>query len=59
MQDLHGYIKEYKTGFIEKLIELPKITSIIADSAFNKDLENTAIATAQSKARRKTTGHND
>lgn len=52
MQNLSAYINENKERFIEELIELLKIPSVSADSAFAQDVENAAkaVAAALSKA---------
>lgn len=44
MQNIDSYIKEHKQRFIDELIELLKIPSISADSAYKKDVLNTADA---------------
>ncbi|MFC0603092.1 dipeptidase [Winogradskyella pulchriflava] len=44
MQNINSYIKEHKQRFIDELIELLKIPSISADSAYKKDVLNTADA---------------
>ena len=44
MQDVKTYIEKHKNRFIDELIELLKIPSISADSAFSNDVLNTAEA---------------
>lgn len=44
MQNINSYIKEHKQRFIDELIELLKIPSISADSAYKKDVLYTADA---------------
>ncbi len=44
MQNIDSYIKEHTQRFIDELIELLKIPSISADSAYKKDVLNTADA---------------
>ena len=44
MENLKSYISENKTRFIDELIELLKIPSISADSAYSQDVLNTAEA---------------
>lgn len=48
MQNIDSYIKEHKQRFIDELIELLKIPSISADSAYKKDVLNTADAIKES-----------
>tara|TARA_B110001469_G_scaffold125369_1_gene140652 strand:+ start:865 stop:2253 length:1389 start_codon:yes stop_codon:yes gene_type:complete len=42
MKDVTTYIKNHKNRFIDELIELLKIPSVSADSAYNQDVLNTA-----------------
>ena len=42
MKDVKNYIENNKSRFINELIELLKLPSISADSAFSKDVLNTA-----------------
>ncbi len=42
MNDVKSYIKDHKNRFIEELIELLKIPSISADSAYKEKVLNTA-----------------
>ena len=42
MENIKSYINEHKDRFINELIELLKIPSISADSAYNQDVINTA-----------------
>ena len=42
MQDLKNYIEQHKDRFVNELIELLKIPSISADTAFSKDVLDTA-----------------
>lgn len=42
MQHIHTYIQEHKDRFINELLELLKIPSISADSAYEKDVIKTA-----------------
>ena len=44
MENLTSYISQNKDRFINELIELLKIPSISADSAFSQDVLNTAEA---------------
>ncbi len=44
MQNIKSYIDEHKQRFIDELIDLLKIPSISADSAYKKDVLNTADA---------------
>ncbi|APY08053.1 peptidase dimerization domain protein [Winogradskyella sp. J14-2] len=44
MQNINSYINEHKQRFIDELIDLLKIPSISADSAYKKDVLNTADA---------------
>ncbi len=44
MQNINSYIDEHKQRFIDELIDLLKIPSISADSAYKKDVLNTADA---------------
>ncbi|MDV7187681.1 dipeptidase [Lutibacter sp. TH_r2] len=44
MENIKSYINEHKDRFINELIELLKIPSISADSAFSQDVLNTADA---------------
>lgn len=44
MQNIKSYIEEHKQRFIDELIDLLKIPSISADSAYKKDVLNTADA---------------
>ena len=44
MENIKSYINEHKDRFINELIELLKIPSISADSAYSKDVLNTADA---------------
>jgi len=44
MQDISGYIEQNKERFLEELIALLKIPSISADTAYSKDVINTAEA---------------
>lgn len=44
MENIKSYVKENKDRFIQELIELLKIPSISADSAFSQDVLNTAEA---------------
>ncbi|MCB0399747.1 MAG: dipeptidase [Winogradskyella sp.] len=48
MQNINSYIKEHKQRFIDELIDLLKIPSISADSAYKKDVLNTAEAVKSS-----------
>ena len=42
MKDVTSYIENHKNRFIDELIELLKIPSVSADSAYNQDVLNTA-----------------
>jgi len=42
MQNIQSYVKEHKDRFISELVELLKIPSISADSAYEKDVIKTA-----------------
>ena len=44
MQDIQSYISDNKNRFINELIELLKIPSVSADTAFSQDVLNTADA---------------
>jgi acetylornithine deacetylase/succinyl-diaminopimelate desuccinylase-like protein len=44
MDNLKSYVKQHKDRFINELIELLKIPSVSADSAFSQDIINTAEA---------------
>ncbi len=44
MQNINSYIDKHKQRFIDELIDLLKIPSISADSAYKKDVLNTADA---------------
>ena len=46
MQNIKSYLTDNKERFINELIELLKIPSISADSAFSQDMLNTAEAVA-------------
>ena len=48
MQNIKAYIEEHKDRFINELIELLKIPSISADSAYKNDVIKTAQAVKQS-----------
>lgn len=48
MQNISTYVKDNKQRFIDELIELLKIPSISADSAYKKHTFNTADAVAES-----------
>jgi acetylornithine deacetylase/succinyl-diaminopimelate desuccinylase-like protein len=48
MSDIKSYIQNNKDRFINELIELLKIPSVSADSAFNQDVLNTATAVKNS-----------
>ncbi|MDC7994090.1 dipeptidase [Altibacter sp. HG106] len=48
MQDTHNYIEKNKQRFIDELIELLKIPSISADSAYKEDVLKTAEAVRDS-----------
>ena len=48
MQNINAYINEHKQRFIDELIDLLKIPSISADSAYKKDVLNTADAIKES-----------
>ena len=52
MENIKSYVKQHKDRFINELIELLKIPSISADSAYSQDVLNTAdaIKTALEKA---------
>ena len=42
MKALTTYIENHKNRFIDELVELLKIPSVSADSAYNQDVLNTA-----------------
>jgi hypothetical protein len=44
MKNVKAYIEEHKNRFLNELIELTKIPSISADSAYKKDVLKTAEA---------------
>ena len=44
MENIKSYVNEHKDRFINELIELLKIPSISADSAYSQDVLNTAEA---------------
>ena len=44
MEDIKSYITKHKDRFINELIELLKIPSVSADTAFSQDVLNTAAA---------------
>ncbi|GLB51536.1 hypothetical protein NBRC110019_05750 [Neptunitalea chrysea] len=44
MENIASYIKEHKSRFIDELIDLLKIPSVSADSAYSQDVWNTAKA---------------
>ncbi|WP_276389413.1 dipeptidase [Eudoraea chungangensis] len=46
MQNIKAYLEEHKDEFIKELIELLKIPSVSADSAYSQDVLNTAEAMA-------------
>lgn len=48
MQDVKKYISEHKDRFIKELIELLKIPSVSADTAYTQDVLNTANAVLES-----------
>ncbi len=48
MQNINSYIDEHKKRFIDELIDLLKIPSISADSAYKQDVLNTADAVKES-----------
>ncbi|MDT7832314.1 dipeptidase [Flavobacteriaceae bacterium S356] len=48
MSDIKNYIQEHKDRFINELVELLKIPSVSADSAFNQDVLSTANAVKES-----------
>jgi len=48
MQNINSYIDEHKKRFIDELIDLLKIPSISADSAYKQDVLNTANAVKES-----------
>lgn len=48
MSNIKNYIQEHKDRFIQELMELLKIPSVSADSAFNQDVLNTADAVKES-----------
>lgn len=48
MSDIKNYIQNHKGRFINELIELLKIPSVSADSAFSQDVFNTADAVKES-----------
>lgn len=48
MSDVKNYIQEHKDRFIQELMELLKIPSVSADSAYNQDVLNTASAVKES-----------
>ncbi len=48
MSDIKNYIQEHKDRFINELIELLKIPSVSADSAYNQDVLSTADAIKES-----------
>jgi acetylornithine deacetylase/succinyl-diaminopimelate desuccinylase-like protein len=43
MENLKAYVQEHKNRFINELIELLKMPSISADSAYHQDVLNTAV----------------
>ena len=48
MDNLKNYVQEHKDRFINELIELLKIPSVSADSAYSQDVINTANAVKES-----------
>jgi len=48
MQQLDNYIEKHQDRFIEELIELLKIPSISADSAYKEEVRNAALAVKKS-----------
>ena len=44
MENIKSYVNQHKDRFIAELIELLKIPSVSADSAFSKDILKTADA---------------
>jgi acetylornithine deacetylase/succinyl-diaminopimelate desuccinylase-like protein len=48
MSDIKNYIQDHKDRFINELIELLKIPSVSADSAYHQDVLNTAVAVKDS-----------
>lgn len=44
METINAYIDQHKDRFINELIELLKLPSVSADSAFSQDVLNTAEA---------------
>ena len=48
MQNIKAYLEEHKEQFINELIELLKMPSVSADSAYSQDVLNTAEAMAKS-----------
>ncbi|GAA4272928.1 dipeptidase [Aquimarina gracilis] len=48
MQDTHSYVQEHKDRFISELIELLKIPSVSADTAYKDDVIKTAEAVSKS-----------
>ncbi len=48
MSDIKNYIQEHKDRFINELVELLKIPSVSADSAYNQDVLSTANAVKES-----------
>lgn len=48
MSDIKNYIQDHKDRFINELIELLKIPSVSADSAYHQDVLNTATAVKNS-----------
>ena len=44
METIKSYVQEHKDRFINELIELLKIPSVSADSAYAQDVINTADA---------------
>ncbi|MGB5169920.1 MAG: dipeptidase [Eudoraea sp.] len=48
MQNIKAYLEEHKEQFINELIELLKMPSVSADSAYSQDVLNTADAMAKS-----------
>lgn len=47
MQNIKAYLEEHKDEFIKELIELLKIPSVSADSAYSQDVHNMADAMAE------------
>jgi acetylornithine deacetylase/succinyl-diaminopimelate desuccinylase-like protein len=51
MNNIKQYVQENKDRFLQELIDLLKIPSVSADSAYSQDVIDTADAVKQAKSR--------